>query len=86
MLPEPESLALEKQEEELAPQPPPKRVSVKVTIERTPERISKVSLKKKPTVISKIYRIDNSMVRSGMALVGEKGEHLGSFPAITANY
>jgi len=86
VLPEPESLALEKQEEELVPQPPPERVSVKVTIERSPEPISKVSSKKKPTVISRVYRVDNSMVQSGMALVGEKGEHLGSFPAITANY
>jgi hypothetical protein len=84
--PEPESLTLIKQKEEPVPQPPSKTVSVKVTIERTPEEISKVSLKKKPTVISKVYRVDNSMVRSGMALVGEKGEHLGSFPTITANY
>jgi hypothetical protein len=86
VVPEATLLSLEKQEKELVPQPPPKRVSVKVTIERTPEPISKVSQKKKPTVISKVYRVDNSMVRSGMALVGEKGEHLGSFPAITANY
>jgi hypothetical protein len=84
--PEPESLALIKQKEEPVPQPPSKTVSVKVTIEKTPERIPKVPSKKKPTVISRVYRVDKSMVRNGMALVGERGEHLGSFPTITANY
>jgi hypothetical protein len=86
VMPEPTLLSMEKQEEKPVPQPPPKAVSVKVTIERTPERISKVSSKKKPTVISRVYRVDSSMVRNGMALVGERGEHLGSFPTITANY
>jgi hypothetical protein len=84
---DPPVLALAKQEREPVPQPPPKELPVKVSIERSPDPVRKPSIKKKrPTVISKVYRVDNSLVRSGMALVGEKGEHLGSFPAITANY
>ena len=86
MFPDPELLALEKPEKEPVPQPQAKEVSVKVTVERDSENIAKVSVRKKPRVISKVYRVDSSMVQSGMALVGEKGEHLGSFPAITANY
>ena len=57
-----------------------------MTVEKDSESITKVSARKKPTVISKVYRVDNSMVQSGVALVGKKGEHLGSFPAVTANY
>ena len=57
---EPTLLSLEKEKEEPVTQPPPKKVSVKVTIERTPERISKVSRKKKPTIISRVYRVDKS--------------------------
>ena len=87
LFPDPPVLALAKQEREPVPQPPPKELPVKVSIERSPDPISKPSLKKKrPKVISRNYRVDKSLVKSGMALVGEKGEHLGSFPAITANY
>ena len=84
---DPPVLALAKQEKEPVPEPPPKVLPVKVSIERSPDPVRKPSpRKKRPRVISKVYRVDNSLVRSGMALVGEKGEHLGSFPAITANY
>ena len=86
--PEPPLLVLAKLEKELVPEPAPKERTVRVSIERSPEpAIGKPSAKKKkPEVISRVYRVDKSLVRSGMALVGEKGEHLGSFPAITANY
>ena len=81
------ALAPVKLEKELRPKPPPKELTVKVSIEKNPDPIRKPSpRKRRPKVISKVYRVDNSLVRSGMALVGQKGEHLGSFPAITANY
>ena len=84
---DPPVLAPVKLEKELSPRPPPKEMAVKVSVERIPDPIRKPSLKKRrPKVISKVYRVDNSLVRSGMALVGQKGEHLGSFPTITANY
>jgi hypothetical protein len=87
LFPDPPALAPVKLEKELRPKPPPKELTVKVSIERSPDPIRKPSLeKKRPKVIAKVYRVDNSLVRSGMALVGQKGEHLGSFPAITANY
>jgi hypothetical protein len=87
LFPDPPVLAVAKQEREPVPQPPPKELTVKVSIERSPDPVRKPSLKKKrPKVISKVYRADNSLVQSGMALVGQKGEHLGAFPAITANY
>jgi len=84
---DPPALAPVKLEKELRPKPPPKELTVKVSIEKSPDPIRKPSpRKRRPKVISKVYRVDNSLVRSGMALVGQKGEHLGSFPAITANY
>jgi hypothetical protein len=79
-------LAPVKLEKELSPKPPLKELTVKVSIERSPDPVRKPSRKKRPKVISKVYRVDKSLVKSGMALVGQKGEHLGSFPAITANY
>ena len=87
LFPDPSALAPVKLEKELRPKPPPRELPVKVSIERIPDPVRKPSLKKKrPRVISRNYRVDKSLVKSGMALVGEKGEHLGSFPAITANY
>jgi hypothetical protein len=78
---------LGKMEKQLAPKPPAKDLTVRVSIERIPEPPTEQPAKKKrPKVISRVFRVDKSMVRNGMALVGEKGEHLGSFPAITANY
>lgn len=86
--PEPMLPVLELQKREPIPKPPPKEMAVRVTIESSPDLAREPSSKKRkrPTVISKVYRVDNSMVRNGMALVGQKGEHLGSFPTITANY
>ena len=75
-----------KAEEEIAPKPPPKESTVKVSIERIPDPVSEPPVRRRPEVISRVYRVDQSLVRSGMVLVGEKGEHLGSFPSITANY
>ena len=79
-------MALVKAEEEIAPKSPPKESTVKVSIERIPDPVSEPPVRRRPEVISRVYRVDQSLVRSGMVLVGEKGEHLGSFPSITANY
>ena len=61
-----------KAEEEIAPKSPPKESTVKVSIERIPDPVSEPPVRRRPEVISKVYRVDNSLVRSGMALVGEK--------------
>jgi hypothetical protein len=86
VLPEPQLIALAKTEEEIAPKPPPKESTIRVSIERIPDPVSEPPVRRRPKVISRAYRVDSSLVRSGMALVGDKGEHLGSFPSITANY
>jgi len=86
VLPEPQLMVMVKPEAEDAQSPPPKESTIRVSLERIPDPVSKPPARSRPKVISRVYRVDNSLVRSGMALVGDKGEHLGSFPSITANY
>ena len=90
IVPEPLVPALTKQEKEAVPPRLPKEKSVRVTLEKElpspPIKAPSKSKKRRSRVISRIYRVNPSLVRSGMAMVGEKGEHLGSFPAVTANY
>jgi len=74
-------------EKESRANPPAKELTVKVSLERSPDTITKSAVsKRRPRIIARVYRLDSSLIRRGMALVGEKGEHLNSFPAITANY
>ena len=86
MLPGSPMLVQVKPEEEISPEPPPKESTVRVSLERIPDPVNNPPVRRRPKVISKVYRVDNSLVRSGMALVGDKGENLGLFPSITANY
>ena len=90
IVPEPPVPALTKQEKEAVLPPLPKEKGVRVTLEKEPPpppiKAPSKSKKRRSEVISGVYRVNPSLVRSGMAMVGEKGEHLGSFPAVTANY
>ena len=88
-VPAPAPPALTKQEKEPVPPVSPKDRTVRVSLEKetasVPIKGSKAK-KQRPKVISRAYRVNQALVRSGMDLVGEQGEHLGSFPAVTANY
>ncbi len=90
IVPEPPVPALTKQEKEAVLPPLPKEKGVRVTLEKEPPpppiKAPSKSKKRRSEVISGVYRVNPSLVRSGMAMVGEKGEHMGSFPAVTANY